>query len=77
VGEAVYSRARAYAWRVTRTYSGHLQLGAGAIQAKVNMPGLPKAGGRLDLSNTKTYNAPGIKEGNQRDGSSRGVTQEH
>jgi len=40
------------------------------------MPGVPKAGGRLDLSNTKTYNAPGIKEGNQRDGSSRGVTQE-
>lgn len=61
-GEAVYSRARAYAWRVTRTYSGRLRLGAGAIKPKVTIPGVPKAGAKLDLSNTELYNASAIAD---------------
>ncbi len=59
--------------RLIRTGSDQAPLTLGV---RHEWPGGLKAGSMLDLSNAHTYNAPGIKGGSQRDGSSRCVTQE-
>ena len=60
-GEIGYSRARAYARRVTRPRPKRVRSRAADAERKPQAPGGVGAASMLDLSNTDAYNGPGSR----------------